>query len=71
MNNESGIVNCSVYREGKKLDDLAVDAISDVLKEEGTIVWMRLLEPDQKLMRKIQEEFGLHELAVEDAENAY
>lgn len=71
MNTESGIVNCSVYKNGQKLDDLTVDAISDVLKEEGTFVWLGLLEPDQALMRKIQEEFGLHELAVEDAQKAH
>jgi len=71
MSTESGIVNCSVYRSGRKLDDLTVDAISDVLKEEGTFVWVGLREPDQALMRKIQEEFGLHELAVEDAQKAH
>ena len=38
MNTESGIVNCSVYRNGRKLDDLTVDAISDVLKEDDTFV---------------------------------
>jgi magnesium transporter len=70
MKTPTGIVNCSVYRNGIKLDDLTVDAISDVLKEADTFVWVGLLEPDQELMRKIQEEFGLHELAVEDAENA-
>lgn len=71
MDTRTGIVNCSVYREGRKLDDLTVDAISDVLKEEGTFVWVGLLEPDEQLMRKIQEEFGLHELAVEDAQKAH
>jgi magnesium transporter len=71
MGQESGIVNCSVYRNGRKLEDVPVDAISDVLTEERTFVWLGLLEPDKELMRKFQEEFGLHELAVEDAENAH
>ena len=38
MNTESGIVDYSAYKNGQKLDDLTVDAISDVLKEEGTFV---------------------------------
>ena len=42
-----------------------------VLKEEGTFVWVGLLEPDDQLMRKIQDEFRLHELAVEDAQKAH
>lgn len=71
MEKERGIVNCSIYRNGKKLEDVPVEAISDVLGEEKTFVWLGLLEPDQELMRRIQEEFGLHELAVEDAENAH
>ena len=71
MDMQTGIVNCSVYRNGKKLDDVTVDAISDVLKDEGTFVWVGLLEPNATLMRKIQEEFGLHELAVEDAQKAH
>ena len=71
MSAESGVVNCSVYRSGQKLEDLTVDAISDVLKEEDTFVWVGLREPDQALMRKIQEEFSLHELAVEDAQKAH
>lgn len=71
MNKQSGIVNCSVYRNGIKRDELPVEAISDVLKEDDTFVWVGLLEPDQLLMRQIQEEFGLHELAVEDAQKAH
>lgn len=71
MNTLSSVVNCSVYRHGKKLDDLSLDAISDVLLEQDTFVWVGLLEPDQELMKKIKEEFGLHELAVEDAQKAH
>ena len=71
MATQSTIVNCSVYQKGKKLNDLSLDAISDVLQEPDTFVWVGLLEPDPSLMRKIQEEFGLHELAVEDAQKAH
>ena len=66
MDTRTGIVNCSVYRKGRKLDELTVDGISDVLKEEGTFVWVGLLEPNAQLMRKIQEEFGLHERACQN-----
>jgi len=71
MTTQSTVVNCSVYRKGKKLYDLNLAAISDVLQEPDTFVWVGLLEPDPLLMRKIQEEFGLHELAVEDAQKAH
>ena len=34
-------------------------------------MWVGLYEPDQMLLSKMKEEFGLHELAVEDARNAH
>ncbi|MGV8899199.1 MAG: magnesium/cobalt transporter CorA [Burkholderiaceae bacterium] len=71
MNAQNAIINCCAYRNGKKLKDITIEAISDVLEENDTFVWVGLLEPDPELMGKIQEEFGLHELAVEDAHKAH
>ena len=65
------IVNCTVYKKGRKLREISLDEISDVLEEEGTFVWLGLLEPNVELMNKIKEEFCLHELAVEDAYAAH
>ncbi len=65
------IVNCSAYENGKRIGDIAVDEISDVLARPGTFVWVGLYEPDDAMLQKMQEEFGLHELAVEDAHNAH
>ena len=65
------VVNCVAYaNSGKRLNDLTLDAISDVLKEPDTFIWLGLHEPDEALLLKIQEEFGLHDLAIEDAHNA-
>lgn len=71
MNDGNAVINCSSYRQGKKLDETSLEAISDVLLEDGSFVWVGLFEPDEELMAKIQEEFGLHELAVEDAQKAH
>ena len=35
------------------------------------IFWIGLFEPDERLLREIQEEFGLHDLAIEDAHDAH
>ena len=68
----SSVVNCVAYSfEGKRLRDTTLDEISDVLKEPDTFVWLGLHEPDESLLRKIQEEFGLHDLAIEDAQHAH
>lgn len=71
MNSHSAVANCSAYQYGKKLRDITLEEISDVLVEKDTFVWVGLVEPDDELLRKIQEEFGLHELAIEDARKAH
>ena len=65
------IVNCVAYRGGKSLGNVPVDDISEILKEAGTFVWLGVHEPDTQLLRKIQEEFSLHDLAIEDALHAH
>ena len=71
MINANMIVNCTAYKSGKKLRDITIEEISDVLEEDNTFVWVGLLEPSVELMQKIKEEFCLHELAVEDAYAAH
>lgn len=65
------IVNCVVYEHGSKIKDISIEEISEVLRREGTFVWLGLLEPSEELLRKIQAQFGLHELAIEDAHTAH
>lgn len=65
------VISCAVYTQGHKVADIPVEQISDALKQEDTFVWLGLHEPDKALMQKVQEEFNLHELAVEDAQNAH
>lgn len=71
MNLESSIVNCSAYQGGRKIADFPIDAISSIIREPDTFVWVGLLKPDQDVLKTMQEEFGLHELAIEDANHAH
>ena len=66
------VVNCVAYRtNGTRIGDVDIDAISEVLKEPDTFVWVGLHEPDEPLLLKLQEEFDLHDLAIEDAQSAH
>lgn len=65
------IVNSVAYAQGKSLGDVSLDDISEVLKAPGTFVWLGIHEPDVDLLRKVQEEFSLHDLAIEDALHAH
>jgi magnesium transporter len=61
------IVNCVLYQDGRKVADLPPERISDYVGRPGHLVWVALKDPDEPELRAMQEEFGLHELAVEDA----
>ena len=61
------LINCVAYQEGKKLSDIPVEAISDYLAQPGCFVWVALHDPQPDELATMKHEFGLHELAVEDA----
>ena len=66
------VVNCAVYATDGSRSDIPLDAISDVLAhDDGSFVWIGLYEPDDTILEKLQEEFCLHDLAIEDAHNAH
>jgi magnesium transporter len=61
------MITCRHYRGGK-LEEEAFDptTVSDLLQEPGARVWLDLADPTEEELALIQEEFGLHELAMED-----
>lgn len=66
------VVNCAVYHRDGSRRDISLDEISEVLKvDDGGFVWVGLYEPEESLLDEMQEEFGLHDLAVEDAHHAH
>ena len=66
------LVNCIAYgSDGRKLRDIGLDEIGEALKDPKHFVWVGLHEPDQALLDKLQQQFGLHELAIEDAHHAH
>ncbi len=65
--NNSRVMRCVAYQNGVSIGDVSVEDISEVLKQEHTFVWLGLREADDTQLAKIQEEFGLHDLAIEDA----
>ena len=65
------IVNCAAYADGRRVADIDLEAVSDYVAKEGHFVWIGLHEPDDDVLRKLQEELCLHELAIEDALRAH
>ena len=66
------VVNCVAYdAQGKRLPPITIEQISDVVALPNTFVWVGLHEPTEAMLDKLQEEFGLHDLAIEDAHHAH
>src|SRR5262249_26583331 len=65
------LINCVAYQDGKKLADIPKEDISEYVKRPDCFVWVALLEPSAADLAEMQEEFGLHELAVEDASHGH
>jgi magnesium transporter len=69
--NDGMIVGCAAYAEGRRVADIDLEAVSDYVAKDGHFVWIGLYEPSEEVLKTIQDELGLHELAVEDAHRAH
>jgi magnesium transporter len=65
------LVNCVAYIEGRKLADIPKEEISEYLKRPDCFVWVALKDPEPAELEEMRQEFGLHELAVEDARHGH
>ncbi len=65
------LINCAAYQNGKKLGDIRKEEIHDYLDRSGSFVWVALKDPGAEELDEMQRQFGLHELAVEDAHHGH
>jgi magnesium transporter len=65
------LINCVAYQDGKKLADISIEAISDYVERPDCFVWVALQDGTADELSQMQHEFGLHELAVEDARRGH
>ncbi|MFZ3075461.1 MAG: magnesium/cobalt transporter CorA [Psychrobacter glacincola] len=63
------VVSCYSYsrKTGEKLDQVALNDVNRCLSNNGQFIWLGLYDPSLETMIKVQQAFGLHELAIEDA----
>jgi magnesium transporter len=65
------VVNCAAYARGQRVADVEVTDLDTVLKQEDCFLWVGLHEPSEALLQQVQQQFGLHDLAIEDAHRAH
>lgn len=66
----SMIVNCAAYTSGRR-HDVEIKEIGAELQRDDRFVWIGLHEPDEDVLRQVQQALGLHDLAIEDAHAAH
>ena len=65
------LVTCVAYQNGRKLAEIPIEDISEYLDRSGCFVWVAMFEPSPGELDQMAAEFGLHELAVEDARKGH
>ncbi|AAO29619.1 magnesium transporter [Xylella fastidiosa subsp. fastidiosa] len=69
--NPACVITCAYYDPQNQRHDIHLDRISEELQCDNSFIWVGLYEPDATVLRKLQQEFGLHDLAIEDALKAH
>jgi magnesium transporter len=66
------LVNCFAYQDGKRIADKVEPAeIGRYISRPECFVWVALKDPVPGELAALQDQFGLHELAVEDASGGH
>jgi len=65
------LISCVAYQNGRKLAELPKEDISEYVSRPDCFVWVAMFEPSHDELDEMAEEFGLHELAVDDARHGH
>jgi magnesium transporter len=65
------LINCVAYQNGRKLADISIAEISSYIARPDCFVWVGLKDPQPPELDAMRNEFGLHQLAVEDAQHGH
>lgn len=64
------VVAAYLYRDGKRVREVSIDAKVDCPSDRSEFVWIGICDPSAEEMQTLKEQYALHPLAVEDAVNA-
>jgi len=65
------IVNCVAYQNGRRLTNIPVSEIHSYISHTDCFVWVALNDATPDELQTMQNEFALHDLAVEDAQHGH
>ena len=61
------LINCIAYQDGRKLADIPISDINSFVNRPDCFVWVAMKDATDEELTHMQNQFALHELAVEDA----
>ncbi|UZK68753.1 magnesium/cobalt transporter CorA [Sphingomonas sp. S1-29] len=61
------VVAAYLYRDGKRIREVSIEEKIDSPREKSEFVWIGIADPTDDELRILQDRYGLHPLAVEDA----
>jgi len=66
---EQSVVDAAIYRDGRRVDTppTVAETAERLRQEPGAMAWIGLFRPTEAQLLPVAEEFGLHDVAVEDA----
>jgi magnesium transporter len=67
------IVDCAHYKDGARQHEgpMTLEQAAEQARGDGEFVWIGLHQPEPGDLEQLQQLFGLHELAIEDAQMAH
>ena len=65
------VVDNAIYVDGRRMEPDSLEQTYELVHEHHGMAWIGLFQPDMGELRSVAREFGLHELAVEDAVHAH
>ncbi|WHQ70509.1 magnesium and cobalt transport protein CorA [Methylorubrum extorquens] len=71
MTQKPGVVMSAAYADGRRVKDVPIEEAGEWARRPGHLVWIGLYEPSAELLGHVQAQFGLHPLAIEDAQDAH
>jgi magnesium transporter len=65
------LIKCVAYENGRKIAAIPASEIHNYVCRPGCFVWVAMRDRDTALLEEMREQFNLHPLAVEDAQQGH
>jgi magnesium transporter len=65
------LIKCVAYENGRKVAEIPASEIHNYVCRPGCFIWVAMRDRDIALLEEMREQFNLHPLAVEDAQQGH